>query len=59
VLVDIVGKSPDEPPTVDAAAADDGPMPTVDPMPVNAAVRGTGSRSRLMRMKDRGLFKND
>jgi len=60
VLVDIVSKSPDEAAPADAVlAADDGPVPTVDPVPVNAASRGAGNRSRLQRMKDRGLFKND
>jgi hypothetical protein len=58
VLVDIVSASAaelDRPPHEDPA---DGPDPPVDPMPVTAANRGSGARSRLMRMKDRGLFKN-
>ena len=59
VLVDIVSKEPDQAPAADALLAEDGPNPPVDPMPVSAASRGAGSRSRLQRMKDRGLFKND
>jgi hypothetical protein len=59
VLVDVVSKSPSEVPAVESSMADDGPMPPVDPMPITAANRGAGSRSRLLRMKDRGLFKND
>jgi hypothetical protein len=58
VLVDIVSTSPREIPPSGASAADDGPVTPVDPMPVSAASRGSGSRARLMRMKDRGLFKN-
>jgi hypothetical protein len=55
VLVDIVSASADERPLPDT---DDGPDTPVDPMPVSAANRGSGSRTRLQRMKDRGLFKN-
>ena len=58
VLVDIVSTSPREIPPPAPSAADDGPVTPVDPMPVTAASRGSGSRARLMRMKDRGLFKN-
>ncbi len=59
VLVDIVSKGPDEMPPAEPVLVEDGPMPPVDPMPISAASRGAGSRTRLQRMKDRGLFKND
>jgi len=58
VLVDIVSTSPDETPAPHPSDADDGPVAAIDPMPLSAASRGSGSRARLMRMKDRGLFKN-
>ena len=58
VLVDIVSASPGETPPSRASDVDDGPVTPVDPMPVSAASRGSGSRARLMRMRDRGLFKN-
>ena len=58
VLVDIVATRQEEMEAAGASAADDGPDPPVDPMPVTAASRGSGARTRLMRMKDRGLFKN-
>lgn len=58
VLVDIVSTTPEAPAPSPSQAADDGPDPVVDPMPDRAAHRGSGSRARLMRMKDRGLFKN-
>jgi hypothetical protein len=54
VLVDIVSAGSEVP----SPDADDGPVTPVDPMPVTAANRGSGSRTRLQRMKDRGLFKN-
>lgn len=58
VLVDIVSAGPGELPPSPAPDLDDGPVTPVDPMPVTAASRGSGARARLMRMKDRGLFKN-
>ena len=58
VLVDIVSAGPGEPAEPRPSDADDGPAIPVDPMPVSAANRGSGSRARLLRMKDRGLFKN-
>jgi hypothetical protein len=58
VLVDIVATRQEEMDAAGASAVDDGPDPPVDPMPVTAASRGPGARTRLMRMKDRGLFKN-
>jgi hypothetical protein len=54
VLVDIVSASADD----RLPDTGDGPDTPVDPMPVSAANRGSGSRTRLQRMKDRGLFKN-
>lgn len=58
VLVDIVSASPGEIAPSRSSDNDDGPDPPVDPMPDRAGSRGSGSRSRLLRMKDRGLFKN-
>jgi hypothetical protein len=58
VLVDIVSASPGDIAPSRSPDADDGPDPPVDPMPERAASRGSGSRARLLRMKDRGLFKN-
>lgn len=58
VLVDIVSASAAQAERAAHEDTADGPDPPVDPMPVTAATRGSGARSRLMRMKDRGLFKN-
>lgn len=58
VLVDIVSTSPEDNAASDRSDAGDGPDTPVDPMPTHAASRGSGARTRLMRMKDRGLFKN-
>jgi hypothetical protein len=58
VLVDVVAMRSDETALPEPPVVDDGPVAPVDPMPIHAASRGPGSRTRLMRMKDRGLFKN-
>ena len=58
VLVDIVSTSPAEIPAPLQADADEAPVPAEQPMPIVGTNRGSGSRTRLQRMKDRGLFRN-
>lgn len=59
VLVDIVATSPAEAPQRTLPDVDDAaPSHTDSPPLISEITRGSGSRTRLMRMKDRGLFRN-
>lgn len=58
VLVDVVTTSPAELAPAVHADAEEVPEPAEQPMPVTGTHRAPGSRTRLQRMKDRGLFRN-